>query len=114
MKKITTNGEAIEFRIDGSTLLKITKEGCLATPEQAAIVADRLGGNVTIVDTTFEEVAAEIVEEVTVPEEQAPVAEDDTEFATEFVAEFVAEIVEEEVEEEVSATAPKKGKGSKK
>lgn len=101
MKKITTNGDTIEFRVDGATVLKITKEGCLATPEQAAIVADRLGGNVTVVDTTLEEVVEEIVapveEEVTVPEEQV-VVEDQI----------------DTVEEEVSAPAAKKGKGSKK
>lgn len=49
MKKLTSK-EPISLRIDGSTLLEITPEGCLATDSSADIAVQRLGANITVED----------------------------------------------------------------
>ena len=53
MKKITSK-ERISYRIDGSTVLELCPEGCLASDEAAKIVAERLGEHVTIEETSIE------------------------------------------------------------
>lgn len=57
MKKITSENE-ITFRIDGNTVLEINSEGCLVDDAAAAIVSERLGGQVRIEDVDAEEAAA--------------------------------------------------------
>lgn len=66
MKKITSS-EPITFKVSGSIILTIDSGGVITSDEAAAVVAERLGHNVTIEDAgadTFPEPAA--------PEPEAP------------------------------------------
>lgn len=49
MKKITSE-VPVSFRYDGSTLLEIDSEGCLASDAVAAVAKDRLGDQITLED----------------------------------------------------------------
>lgn len=69
MKKITSELDIV-FKIDGNTTLNINKDGCIATDEHAKILVERLGGNITVEDTTVEEAVETVLgEEVIEPKE---------------------------------------------
>lgn len=53
MKKITSINP-ISFRVDGSTLLEIDSEGCLATDAAAQIALERLGEHITVEEASNE------------------------------------------------------------
>ena len=69
MKKITSK-EPISFRIDGSTLLEIDSEGCLASDAHALVAVERLGGNITVEESSLKEAIKDAKETVETSKEK--------------------------------------------
>lgn len=62
MKKITSK-EPIKFRVDGVTLLEITKAGIVVSDGAAQVAKERLGDNITVTDVDIESEAKKVAKE---------------------------------------------------
>jgi len=67
MKKITSEN-LVSFQYDGSTLLEIDSEGCLASDEAARVAKERLGDQITVEDYVADEVVDDTPKELTLVE----------------------------------------------
>lgn len=59
MAKKLTSKFPISLRIDGSILLEISEEGCLASDASAAVAVARLGDHINVEDVSVDEAVAE-------------------------------------------------------
>ena len=91
MKKITSK-EPISFRVNGSLVLNITPEGCLANDADAVFVKTRIPGAVEIQDVDIEEAVNEVLADEPKKEEEAPEEEKKEEAAPEGEPEIPADV----------------------